>query len=449
MPSLPRFFNRMGRSSSSRSAPPLVLYNDGTYTLDPREAFNESLFAAATFYTRLQFGEPPMVPMQEGAPAQLRGAQRLAAEYATNLLTTPNFVMGNEIFTTVGMQALLQGNGYLYLQNTDQFGIPESIWPVSFWRVKLQIKDGRPQYYIDDKPVPFQNIIHIRNNMDEESLLGNGPLLHLLLELFADQRAFKYIAWLMKNRAMPSYGISPKDRNTSIDSQSMQQEVNKFSDDSTDENTASVIGFDHPLEIHQLGFDPRSIRMADLTKITAERFCAVTRIPPPILYVASNVPADNRSTLGHYRRLAAEDLFKPWWGDFAQQFTRQYWRRFISDPEIILDFDISKVSALQEDDNIVVDRTSKAWNDGVIPINTYLTTIGEKEIPGGDKIYIRTDFGGTPQEQIEEREEERERMRDVTDNPDSDDDNSDDSDSDSDNLSDVNDDDTGTEQESA
>ena len=445
MPSLPRALRRLGGLfASGRSNPVINTYDDGDYTLKPDEALNTSLFAAAIYYMRFQFGEPPLRTFQDGTVAKLRGQQRAAAEFVEHQLNQPNEFMGREAFTKVGVDAMVQGNGYFYLNNVDRFGIPESLWPVSFWRVKLALERGSPQYYIDNQPVPTENIIHIRNGLDEETLLGTGPLYNLLLELFADQRAFKYIAWLMKNRAMPSYALYPKDRNVHLDQQDMEQESDRIALGSTEESSSSIITFSHPLEMKELGFDPKSLNMSDLTKITAERFCAVMRIPPPILYVASNVPADNRSTLGHYRRLAAEDLFKPFWGDFARQFTRQYLRRFLSDETVSLEFDISKVSALQEDDSVVATRTSQAWNDGAIPLNTYLRRINEEEITGGDEIYMQKPFSRTPEEQIQEREEMREEMKDNFNN---DDDEDEDAPAEDDEQEE--DDDTGTEQESA
>ena len=111
--------------------------------------------------------------------------------------------------------------------------------------------------------------------------------------------------------------------------------------------------------------------------------------------------------------MAVEDLFKPFWENLEKQLTRQLLRRYIQDPNVIFRFDLSNVSALQEEESIRIQKFSNAWNNSTISMNTYLKGLGLDELEGGDELFKKGELMllPTPEELREQQELGMELMR--------------------------------------
>src|SRR5688572_28949283 len=105
-------------------------------------------------------------------------------------------------------------------------------------------------------------------------------------------------------------------------------------------------------------------------------------------------------------RRAVDSYLQPLWWHIAQELTNQLLPDFDSDSTHFLEFDLSEVGALQEDETAKVDRTIKKYEGGVITRAEARTELDYEADPDGadDVYFVRS---GASTVSIEEEEELR------------------------------------------
>ena len=147
-----------------------------------------------------------------------------------------------------------------------------------------------------------------------------------------------------------------------------------------------------------------------------EIFSAVTGIPSIVLNFGSGMERSIYNNMSEADRRAVTSYLQPLWWHIAQELTHQLLRDIDSDESHFVEFDLSEVGALQEDENLMWTRIGKAYQDGILKRSEARMAIDYEADPSGaDDVYFVS--AGSETVTLEEEKVSREASIEATENP--------------------------------
>jgi HK97 family phage portal protein len=150
---------------------------------------------------------------------------------------------------------------------------------------------------------------------------------------------------------------------------------------------------DTNVEYQKTGSNLDELASQTLRSVAESRICMVFKVPPLIVYAYVGLI-----------RATYSNLSEAWAGFWDATMSPQFkeWRVFwqwallsefenevdIRSGRIRLDYDMSRVSALQDDVDLIQKRARDNYQAGGISLNEYRTAIGSDPVPGGDDLYV-------------------------------------------------------------
>jgi phage portal protein BeeE len=290
----------------------------------------------------------------------------------------------------------------------------ESWWAPS-WSMKARYPDDGSEYLsyweynIDGTPqrIETTDIIHWRDGIDPQNpRLGFCAFQSLVREVFTDEEASSFTAALLSNLGVPGVVIAPNastvggvmsGRGQILDPAAVKA---AFKQTFSGDNRGDAMVLTAPTDVHVLSFNPQQMTLRDLRKIPEERVSGIFGVPAIVSSFGAGLDRSTFANYGEAREAAYEEGVIPLHNDLASPLKRQGLSEFVSDVSgFVLDFDVSEVRVLQEDQTKLWERGVNALNHGGITRSRFKEMVGEKADEDGfdDVYYIPVNLVVTPE----------------------------------------------------
>lgn len=259
------------------------------------------------------------------------------------------------------------------------------------------------EYSPNGKPlrVEVQDVVHFRNGIDPNNVrLGLSTLGSVLREIFTDNEAANYTASLLRNLGVPGALISPSDGDTEIPAEDVPEIKAQWQARFTGDRRGEVMVSGRPVKVETIGFSPEQMNLKDLRRLPEERITAVLGPAAIVAGMGAGLDRSTYANMAEAREASTEDELAPDWVFFAEEIRAQLLPDF-DDPAVSdFRFDLSKVRALQEDQNALADRLNKMVLAGRLTVNQSLAMQGLEQLPNGDVLYVPINVTVTPMAEL-------------------------------------------------
>ena len=342
------------------------------------------------------------------------------------LLERPNpFYAGDVLLAGTTLSMSLAGNAYWVVAMNDQ-GIPVEIWYAPHTNVEPKWPDSDSKKFITHynytvagsvEHIPpldqFGNdeieeginlteglaIIHFREGVDLDNLrLGQSPLKGLLREVWTDGEAAAFTGQLLKNNGIPGVIISPADKEATLTPEEGKAAKDAINAEYTGTGRGKALVMLGPTKVEQFGFSPKELDLSPLRNISEERVTAALGVPAAVVGFGAGLQQTKvGATMKELRQLAWSNGVIPLQQTIAGEVSRSLAPKF---EVALVEFDLTTVEALRENQDTKANRVDKLWRSGIITRAEARTAVGH-ESDDADKVYLINvlAFGFLPQGQ--------------------------------------------------
>ena len=351
---------------------------------------NAAVSACATTL-QLTFPEPPLLAGHEEDG-------RFIPDYkhpVMSLLRQPNMDMGQSEFMQFAIAyCSIGGNAYIWKQRSQNRKVI-ALWPFSDANITPiaghDTSEGFVAYYEfnagDGKIIPISkdDIIHWKWMIDPlQPWKGIGAIELCAREVDKDNEATSYIFALLKNNAVPPVVITLEEGDDAS-----QDEIDAMGLKWVQKHGQGQPAFiSNGMKVEQMGFDLNKLAADTLADIPETRIAANFHVPPSVAGLNVGV---KRSDYGDAAARKA----------FTEQTLMSLWRLFASEllnglkdeypgtaANFVLQFDLRKVGALQEELSKRWERVTLAFNRSLLTRAQAKQELGMQPDAGDDVFFV-------------------------------------------------------------
>lgn len=365
-----------------------------TKTSDQNSAVFACLMTIATSYP-----EPPLVVKRRiGSTSEIIENHPL-----TKLLMRPTLngeLTTEELLFWTAWAKHTDGNAYwLKIRSGNEVtGNVVALWPVSPTIIEPKSENGEfisfyrrrigPSEY---KEEPVENIVHFRLGLDDlDHRRGLSPLKALVRQISTDDEADEFIGALLKNYAVPGLIVIP-----AAGGYMTEEDANRIaftmSQKFGNKNRGNIAVLSKEASVQPFGFSPKDLDMSILHRIPEERISAVIGVPAIIAGLGAGLDRGTYSNARVLRELFTEQKLIPNWRADAAKIRTSLLPDFSSATDQFVEYDITNVRALQEDEDSKYARLEKAVGKPWMTINEARSETGLDPIDGGDELQTVAD----------------------------------------------------------
>jgi HK97 family phage portal protein len=346
----------------------------------------------------------PEAPLMVKEPGEEEGeSEEVKGHRLVELLRYPNpYYAGDSLWTAFAYSWIINGNVYfLKIRNSDtrltSRGEVAELWYEPHWNVRVVAGESNRDYVRgyefkrgnDWQFHPAENVVHFRDGLDPANpRYGLSFIGSILRELYGDQEAANFAARLAGGGGVPPWvmTIDPQITGfTRTDAEALEEILHEKTSGRKRGRPAVVYGG----KAERLGFTPREMDVAVLRRLPEERFCAVVGIPPEALLLGAGREHPTYNNMSTAIEAAYEAYLIPLQRKIAGQLNLQLLPDFEGAGSTrYVTHDLSKVRALQEDEDAIHKRFKEALLAGGITLNEFRSKIGMPEAPDGDVYFI-------------------------------------------------------------
>ena len=316
------------------------------------------------------------------------------------LLNTPNtFYSGRLLWAATLADRTISGNAY-WLKVRSSVGRVVELWWLPSTMVEPKWPDDGSEFisYYEYKPgidpirLETRDVVHFRYDMFDPKNIRKGysPIQSLLREIFTDDEGGNYTAAMLRNVGVPPVVISP-DADSMPTEEELQAVKERYQQVTTGANRGQALVMTAPTKVQILGFNPQQMDLSSLRDVAEERVSAVLGIPAAVVGLGTGLENTKvGATMKEMREQAWESNIKPTQDLMADEIRTQLLPEFGEISRTVFDFDRSKVSVLQQDENELHERARADLLAGGITLNEFREMIGQKPLQGeeGDALYV-------------------------------------------------------------
>lgn len=215
------------------------------------------------------------------------------------------------------------------------------------------------EYRVGQKKYAFApgDVITFQDGTDPDNVRkGMSALRAALVDVSTDNEAGYYSAAILRNMGIPGAVLSPAPgavdelpANFAERVRDLWQE--RFGGD----GRGKPLVFDFPVKADFPDVTPEDMALDKLRQIPVDRILAAIGINSTVLHLQ----VDGQPKFSNYqsaRAAAVEDYLIPLWRDIAQTLTRELLPDLSGDPNEYVDFDLSRIRAISEDEDAIAIR---------------------------------------------------------------------------------------------
>lgn len=297
------------------------------------------------------------------------------------LIDRPNqFYDGDALWKGTVVSYVMDGNAYWWkLRNV--LGDVVELWYLPHQHVRPMRTQGSENFidyyqftpYAYGSAIPVRiaprDIVHFRFGLDPcDPMFGLSPLKTLLREVWSDDEAQNFTQAMLANHGVPGLSITPKDATVRLSVEQVKDAKRDVQEAVGGRKRGSSLVWGVPMDIHEFGFDPNKLTLANLRDISEERVCAVLGVHAAVVGFGSGLQSTKvGATMAQLVKLCQNQCIIPMQKTLAKQLTAQLLPDFIAQTRRFrIRFDRSDVSAFQEEMNLRADYAGKLVEKGIL-----------------------------------------------------------------------------------
>lgn len=308
-----------------------------------------------------------------------------------DLIQRPNPSMdGSEFFQAVTVIAALSGFCVIEKERS-RLGEVVNLWPLrSDWVRPIPRDQSAPawEYRVPGRRTPFilepeDVIVHTHAPDPNMGYTGTAPMAVAFRELGVENAMTDFLKAFFDGGAVPQYGIIPR---TQIKNQEMadaflEKVRGKFRE--TNGGPMLLTGVE---DIKRIGFNFDELAYPQLRNLSEISICSAFRVPPVLVGIQAGLDASTysnyESSFSYFFRTTVTSM----WRRLDGALTRGLVSDFDDTGALNIEFDLSQVDALQEDEAKLWQRATAALQAGGISLHTFQKYVG-LDPHGPDVIY--------------------------------------------------------------
>lgn len=340
----------------------------------------------------------PEAPLRVSQVAR-DGARKPVADHPmVMLIRRPNdFYSGIILWMATLADWWVTGNAYWIKVRSEGERVVR-LWYVPSWLIEPHWPESDSTVFIDYytyspgniKPIeiPPSEVVHFRNGIDPNNVRkGLSPLASTVREIFTDDEGANYTATMLRNSGVPNVVVQPDGDNT-FSPENAQQFKGEFMSRFGGDRRGEPMVLRAKAKIEQLAFNPEQMNVKGLRRIPEERVTAVLGVPAIVAGLGVGLDASTYNNLAGLREQAYEGNIIPSQRIMAEELHAQLLGDFVADvDQWAVDFDLSQVRVLQEDQQRVAERAVKLAGGPVLKLNEARQMMGAPELPDGDMFW--------------------------------------------------------------
>ena len=353
------------------------------------EGRGNAIVMSVVFWLCRTFPEAP-IRVQE---RQRDGALEPNATHPmVRLLDRPNpYYSGVLLWMATLADWMLTGNAYWVKIRSSAGKVVELYWLPAGMVEPRWDEDGSEylthyEYSVngDRKKLEPEDVVHFRYGLDPANVRkGLSPLATLLREVFTDDEAANYTASLLKNMGIPGVIVSP-DGDLGPSRDDLERAKAEYEAKFGGDNRGRALFMSGKTKVDVLTFNPQQMDLKQLRRIPEERVTAVFGLPAVVVGLGAGLDRSTFANFKEAREAAYESNVIPTQRLLAAEIATQLLPEFEAAEDAIVDFDLSQVRVLQEDQDALFKRAGQAVRDGLIKQNEGRQMIGFDQDPDGD-----------------------------------------------------------------
>lgn len=296
------------------------------------------------------------------------------------LLSNPNPGMGGDRFLSfVAMVAAI--SGYCVIEKEyDMAGRVIGLYPLrSDWIRPVPRQHDQPDWeyrvpgYRDPFLLPAEDVIPVTwADTPDGSPLGIGPVEIMLREAQISNALTDFLKVFMDRGALPLYAIIPQDEGPGAAQWKKQETRDAFMDLWNERYGQGLTSAVKPLplagvkDVKPIGLNFNELAYPQLNALTDARICSAFGIPPVLVGAQVGLERSTFNNNTEMRKSFYEDTMTYLWGRLDDAFTRHLLPEFETRPGWNIQFDTSKIPALQDNQNELWQRSTAAFTAGEI-----------------------------------------------------------------------------------
>jgi HK97 family phage portal protein len=336
--------------------------------------------------TRLALGyqQPkPIVKSMEGDTLPDHPLQKL--------LIKPNPIMSlRELALITAVYKGIGGQCYLYKIRNSQRSVIE-LWPyhtgqirpvpgVYDWIAGYEYSDGQSDW----SPIDKEDVVHLKWPIvdPDQPWLALSPLISIAREVDTDNEATRYQFALLANDATPRTALRLPPGQRPLTDLEAQRVKAGWHQKYGGENRGDVALLENGAAIERISLNMEELAFDALRRVPEARISAGFLIPPEYSGLTVGLEHSTYANVNEARRGFFEDTIVQLLALDAGELESDLGADFGGN--LTIEHDLSKVVALQENEDAKHARANAGWTSGLIMQNEGRRMIGLPEVPGGD-----------------------------------------------------------------
>lgn len=343
------------------------------------------------------------------------------------LMERPNpYTSGSTLWKAFAYSWIIDGNAY-FLKFRNNIGQVIQLWYEPHFTIKARWVNDKQGAYIsgkNDDPKAFINyyevvrdgeafrvevedVIHFRDGVDPfNTRYGLSRLKTLLREIYGDSAVASYAAKLLGGNGVIPFVLGIDDSDGQLSQADLDNIKARMLTQTSGANAGQGLVLSSRMTFERTGMTPQEMDIRTSRYMAQEMYAAVTGIPPQVLNFGAGLERSIYNNMAQADRRAVDQYLQPLWWHIAQELTHQLLRDIDLDGSHFVEFDISEVGALQEDENERWKRIALAYESGIIKRSEAREAIGYDPSEGdADEVYYVR--GGAATVTIEQEQELR------------------------------------------
>ena len=300
------------------------------------------------------------------------------------LVSNPNDeYTGNLLWQMTMRDYMLAGHGY-WIQWWNNEYTPLQLWHEPCATIRPYRARGSKNY-IDDyelyrngawKHIPKGAVVHFRFG---DAFSGFSPIEAALREIFIDKEAARYMATMLRNLGVPGAIISAADKDAPIDAAEVKR---LYMEKTQGDRRGEPLVWSLPLDTQYPHISPADMGVAQIREEAIMRIPGLLGLNRMVTGLGKDPTFAN---MKEAREAAFEENLIPVYVDFAAEIARTLLPRTGNPDKEKVIFDITEVSALQEDVDKLAGRMKTLLVDTpIIQVNEARAKLGYEKVDGGD-----------------------------------------------------------------
>jgi HK97 family phage portal protein len=314
-----------------------------------------------------------------------KGPEQIHDHPLLDLLDNPNpFMSRFQLIASLIMYRAIAGNGYLSLTRSAA-GKVVQLWPLRPDRV-FAIPDrqryiGGWEYRLDDMRfrLPAEDIIQTRTRNPLDDFYGLPPLAVCAERVDTDTMLRSFTLAFFRNAAVPAGLLTITKQVAAAERQVIRDRLRGESGGPQNWHQMMILdGTEAKFTPMGMPLGQSGIVLPELDEISESRIAMAFGVPLELVGARLGMVHGNRSTTLAARGSFWDETLAPLYQELAADFTRGFYREYegTSDEFDYVEFDLSTVKALQEDEDAKHKRIRDDLLAGIISVQEARTALG-------------------------------------------------------------------------